>query len=90
MAEVFFRDGSPITKYTGNNWVDTRNPLYLDYDKSVLNSKVYGKIYNYFAVSDQRKVCPIGWRIPSNDDWKKLINFVMIMEYFQKHIILIT
>ena len=71
-----FRDGSPIAKYTGNNWVDTRSPLYLDYDKSVLNSKAYGKIYNYFTVSDQRKVCPVGWRIPSNDDWKKLISYV--------------
>ena len=35
----------------------------------------YGKLYNWFAVEDPRKLAPEGWLIPSPEDWKKLIDF---------------
>lgn len=33
------------------------------------NDEAYGKLYNWFAVSDERKLCPQGWKIPSDEDW---------------------
>ncbi len=35
----------------------------------------YGYLYNWFAVSDVRNICPTGWRVPSDSDWNKLVIF---------------
>ena len=32
----------------------------------------YGKIYNLFAVTDERCLAPDGWHIPSDEDWQQL------------------
>ncbi len=32
----------------------------------------YGKLYNWYAVSDPRNVCPSGWHVPSDSEWKQL------------------
>lgn len=37
------------------------------------NGKVYGKIYNWFAVNDPRGLAPKGWHIPSLKDWTTLV-----------------
>lgn len=37
------------------------------------NGKVYGKIYNWFAVNDPRGLAPKGWRVPSITDWEALV-----------------
>jgi uncharacterized protein (TIGR02145 family) len=35
-----------------------------------------GKLYNWYAVSDPRNLCPEGWHIPSDDEWKVLESFL--------------
>jgi uncharacterized protein (TIGR02145 family) len=37
------------------------------------NGKLYGKIYNWFAVNDPRGLAPKGWRVPSIADWETLV-----------------
>ena len=32
------------------------------------------KIYNWYTVVDSRNVCPIGWNVPSLQEWNTLIN----------------
>lgn len=32
--------------------------------------------YNWMAVNDERGLCPAGWKIPDNDDWQQLIDFL--------------
>lgn len=37
---------------------------------------LYGKLYNWYAVSDPRGLCPAGFRIPDDADWTALeLNF---------------
>ena len=36
----------------------------------------YGKIYNYYAVIDQRGLAPTGWHIPSDNEWDILVNSI--------------
>ena len=30
---------------------------------------LYGRLYNSYAVEDNRKLCPLGWKVPSDSDW---------------------
>jgi uncharacterized protein (TIGR02145 family) len=40
----------------------------------VLNRK--DKFYNIYALTDERKIVPEGWRIPSCSDWQILSNYI--------------
>jgi len=43
------------------------------YNNNPDNSKKYGRLYN---LDTAKKNCPIGWHLPSHDEWQILINFV--------------
>ena len=32
----------------------------------------YGRLYNWYAVNDQRGICPNGWHTPTDEEWKTL------------------
>jgi uncharacterized protein (TIGR02145 family) len=36
----------------------------------------YGNLYNGFAVSDSRGLCPSGWHVPRDDEWSNLTDFL--------------
>ena len=38
--------------------------------------EVYGALYNFFAVIDNRKLCPIGWHVPTDAEWTSLANIL--------------
>ena len=38
--------------------------------------KKYGKLYNWYAVTDSRGLAPVGWHVPSDTEWKMVINFL--------------
>ncbi len=46
-------------------WYDNNQALYSD----------YGKLYNWFAVNTA-KLCPAGWKVPSNEEWNTLADFL--------------
>ena len=33
-------------------------------------------LYNYYAASDNRNICPLGYRVPSSSDWQVLFDYV--------------
>jgi uncharacterized protein (TIGR02145 family)/uncharacterized repeat protein (TIGR02543 family) len=37
------------------------------------NCEKYGRLYNWDAAMS---ACPVGWHLPTNDEWETLINFV--------------
>jgi uncharacterized protein (TIGR02145 family) len=36
------------------------------------NVATYGFLYNWFAVNDERGLCPDGWHVPTVEDWNSL------------------
>jgi uncharacterized protein (TIGR02145 family) len=36
----------------------------------------YGALYNWYAVSDSRGLCPVGWHVPSEEEWNDLGNYL--------------
>lgn len=73
-----FRNGEQITHAkTQKEWIDAAqnfHPAWCYYGNEKSNESTYGKLYNWYAVNDPRCIAPIGWNIPSNDDWLRLIN----------------
>jgi uncharacterized protein (TIGR02145 family) len=72
----FFLNGDQIPEArTFEDWQIASNkkqPAWSYYDNDSNNEKKYGKLYNWYAVADPRGLAPIGWRIPTKDDWDEL------------------
>lgn len=61
-----FNNGSNITLVQEDLlWGSTSTSAYCTYTN-------FGKLYNYYAIVDIRNLCPVGWHIPSDEDWKSL------------------
>ena len=68
-----YRNGDVITNGTtgGFNWTSAEG-AYGYPNGDAANEPTYGKLYNNYAISDGRGVCPAGWHVPSDDEWKLL------------------
>src|ERR1043165_1390179 len=68
-----FRNGDAITEAkTAAEWMaaaEQRKPAWCYYNNDASNGKKYGKLYNWFAVSDPRGLAPDGWHVPSDAEW---------------------
>jgi len=40
------------------------------------NLIAYGYLYNWYAATDTKKICPTGWHVPSNTEWTTLTTFL--------------
>jgi len=46
------------------------------YDNDPSNADIYGNLYNWSVVNDDRGVCPDGWHVPSDDEWTILTDYL--------------
>ncbi|HLF33663.1 MAG TPA: fibrobacter succinogenes major paralogous domain-containing protein, partial [Cyclobacteriaceae bacterium] len=71
-----FRNGDTIPEAkTAEEWIKAGQegrPAWSYFYNDTENSKKYGKLYNWYAVSDPRTLAPQGWHIPGNDEWLML------------------
>ncbi|MFM7913309.1 MAG: fibrobacter succinogenes major paralogous domain-containing protein, partial [Bacteroidota bacterium] len=47
---------------------------YSVYEDEQKNDDLYGKLYNHYAVTDNRGLCPTGWHVPTDAEWTTLEN----------------
>lgn len=75
-----FRNGDPIKEAkTVEEWksaCENAEPAFCYYDNNPQYAIKAGVLYNWFAVVDSRGLCPEGWRISSENDWRNLVNSV--------------
>lgn len=70
-----YRNGDSIPNLKEDStWA---NPLLNTGAYCILNNDssfkdIYGILYNWYAVNDERDIAPIGWHIPTDDEWKEL------------------
>jgi len=77
LRTTLYRNGDVIKDTTGfTSWELFDEGAYVSYnnDDSLVSS--YGRLYNWFAVNDQRGLAPDGWHIPSDNDWKELEEYL--------------
>jgi len=69
-------DGTAIHHVPGiSEWAAATNASYCWYNNDVANKEDYGALYNWKTVSSG-KLCPKGWRVPGDEDWTVLINYL--------------
>jgi len=67
-----YRNGDPIPNVTSNTtWTGLTSGAYCWYKNDIANNTT-GAIYNFYAVTDNRNIAPIGWHVPTFDDWNVL------------------
>jgi uncharacterized protein (TIGR02145 family) len=72
-----YANGDPIPNVSdATQWRNLTTGAWAHYDNDNPNESSYGKLYNWYAVSDSRNMCPTGWRVPSDSDWTDLINYL--------------
>ena len=71
-----------------DGWTYNYEPACADYDESEANTAIYGKLYNQYAVDDDRNICPIGWHVASQEEYYTLADYIGgddIAGYKMKH-----
>ncbi len=75
-----FRNGDLIPHIQNNSeWEKAgknRQPAWCYYDNDPENGMVYGRLYNWFAVNDERGLAPAGWQVPSYREYRILKEFL--------------
>jgi len=81
-----YNNGDPIpTGLSNDEWGSTTEGAYAinsHENADGINSpeemvEAYGKLYNWYAVADTRGLCPQGWSVPSDNDWTRLVDYVV-------------
>jgi len=60
-----YRNGVGISKY-----------YYYDYNDNKSLGEKFGKLYTWHVVNDNQNIAPIGWHVPTDDEWTKLLTYI--------------
>lgn len=75
-----FRNGDLIKNAASKkDWIEAgknEQPAWCYYENDPSQGKIYGKLYNWYAVNDSRGLCAKGWHVPSFLEWKNLTSIL--------------
>jgi uncharacterized protein (TIGR02145 family) len=87
-TQTWLTQNLKTTSYRNGDPIGTTVPATLDItaevspkyqwavNNDVNNVAVYGRFYTWFAVTDARNVCPVGYHVPSDTEWETLKAFL--------------
>jgi len=78
---IAFRNGDTILNAKSiKEWDDAFNseqPAWCYYKFDSKYGPKHGRLYNYFAIKDDREIAPVGYRKPTRSDWNRLIQNIL-------------
>lgn len=85
---VHYSDGSPIAGNLSNQeWMGNTSGAYAVFDHNHLEAQginspeemkqIYGALYNFRAVTHPSGLCPMGWRVSTEQDWLQMTETVI-------------
>ena len=81
LATDQYRNGDLIPTGLDNaSWSSSTSGAYSIMLNNISNDATYGKLYNWFAVTDDRGLCPAGWHIPSDCEWMYLEGYIGLLD----------
>jgi uncharacterized protein (TIGR02145 family) len=87
-TQVWMAENLKTTKYRNGDIIETTNPANLivpndntskyqwAYDGNESNVATYGRLYTWYAATDNRNVCPTDWHVPSDAEWTTLATYL--------------
>jgi uncharacterized protein (TIGR02145 family) len=87
-SQCWMRENLKTTKYNNGDLIGTTYYATLDisgedlpkyqwpYDGNEANVNTYGRLYTWNTVTDVRNVCPSGWHLPSQTEWRVLEDYL--------------
>jgi uncharacterized protein (TIGR02145 family) len=85
-TQTWMAENLKVTRYNNGDsiicvnsddyWSAIPEGAYSSYKYEKNNSKIYGKLYNWDAVNDSRKIAPAGWHVATDAEWTTLITFL--------------
>lgn len=65
-----YRNGDVIPQVTDQaQWENLTSGAWCYYDNNPATGAIYGKLYNWYAVTDPRGLAPTGYHVPSNTEY---------------------
>jgi len=72
-----YRNGDAIPEIKDNStWDITHTGAYCYYNNDPTVGQTYGKLYNWYAIADNRNISPQGWHVATIDEFNTLINYL--------------
>ena len=83
--QLWMTENLKVTHYQNSDEIpyiynDPQYGAYINYSNNADNVGVYGRLYNWFAVNDERGLCPDNWHVPSDDEFKSLEMYLGMSE----------
>jgi uncharacterized protein (TIGR02145 family) len=87
--QVWMKEDLKTRRYSNGDSIGTTIPATLDitneptpkyqwaYDGNESNMEIYGRLYTWYAATDNRNICPTGWHVPTDADWSTLTTFLV-------------
>ena len=77
-----YSDGTSIPNVTDDaEWGNLSTGAWSHYDNDSQYEATYGKLYNWYAASNSRNVCPTGWHVPTDSEWTVLEDYLGANEH---------
>jgi uncharacterized protein (TIGR02145 family) len=77
LRTTVYANGDPIPNVKNSSqWQNLTTGAWAYYNNDIQLENPYGKLYNWYTVADSRNVCPTGWHVPSDSEWKTLTNYL--------------
>ena len=72
-----YRNGDKIPQVQDKNaWAKLKTGAWCYYENKTANGKIFGKLYNWYAVNDPRGLAPKGYHIPTHEEWTILSDYL--------------
>lgn len=73
----YYNNGDLIPQVTDQTtWNSLTTGAWCWYNNDPANEAIYGKLYNWYAVTDPRGLAPTGYHVPSDAEWTTLTTFL--------------
>ena len=73
-----YNDGTLIPDSTSSTWGTSAIGARTGYVAAGVSNYVgtFGYLYNWYAATDSKKICPIGWHVPTDAEWTTLTSYL--------------
>ena len=76
LRNLNYANGDPIPNVQdAEAWGNLSSGAWVHYNNDSQYENPYGKLYNWYAVTDSRGICPSGWHVPTAEDFDELIAY---------------